>query len=179
MVSVCGMLKRHHHRERGHARIHTFTLEGMGAVRATPGGQKKYLTVTSVFLYNRILTREEAAKVGASSLALPESLAGKMLEGPDDPAGTGGGSKDGNASQLTNNTFLKKGSSGYGTVRVRVCLGSCCFFFWGSGHCSSQLCETAGVEPRLPVEKGVQLLRKTQCTPLRFFIYPFCFHLWI
>ncbi|RNC31957.1 trans-sialidase [Trypanosoma cruzi] len=92
-----------------------------------------------------------------------------MLEGPDDPAGTGSGSKDGNASQLTNNTFLEKGSGGYGTVRVCVCLGSCCFFFWGSGHCSSQLCETAGVEPRLPVEKGVPLLRKTQCTPLRTF----------
>ncbi|RNC59483.1 trans-sialidase [Trypanosoma cruzi] len=94
-----------------------------------------------------------------------------MLEGPDDPAGTGSGSKDGNASQLTNNTFLEKGSSGYGTVRVCVCvcLGSCWFSFWGSGHCSSRLCETVGVESRLSVEKGVQLLRKTQCTPLRTF----------
>ncbi|RNC45128.1 trans-sialidase, partial [Trypanosoma cruzi] len=122
---------------------------------------------------------EEAAKVGASNLALPESLSGKMLEGPDDPAGTDSGSKDGNASQLTNNTFLKKGFSGYGTVCVCVCLGSCCFFFWGSGHCSSQLCETVGVEPRLPVEKGVQLLRKTQCTPLRTFYLSLFFHLWI
>ncbi|RNF11662.1 trans-sialidase, partial [Trypanosoma cruzi] len=130
---------------------------------------KQYVTVTSVFLNHRILTREEAAKVGASSLALPESLSGKMLEGPDDPAGTDSGSEDGNASQLTNNTFLEKGFSGYGTVRVCVCLGSCCFSFRGSGHCSSQLCETMGVEPRLPVEKGVQLLRKTQCTPLRTF----------
>ncbi|RNC35705.1 trans-sialidase [Trypanosoma cruzi] len=92
-----------------------------------------------------------------------------MLEGPDDPAGTDSGSKDGNASQLTNNTFLEKGFSGYGTVCVCVCLGSCCFSFWGSGHCSSQLCETVGVEPRLPVEKGVQLLRKTQCTLLGTF----------
>ncbi|RNC51296.1 trans-sialidase [Trypanosoma cruzi] len=92
-----------------------------------------------------------------------------MLEGPDDPAGIGSGSKDGNASQLTNNTLLGKGSSGYGTVRVCVCLGSCCFSYWGCGHCSSRLCETVGVEPRLSVEKSVQLLRKTQCTPLRTF----------
>ncbi|EKF98957.1 trans-sialidase, putative, partial [Trypanosoma cruzi] len=146
-----------------------FYIGGDGSSASDTESQNKYLTVTSVFLYHRILTREEAAKVGASNLALPESISGKMLEGPDDPAGTGGGSKDGNASQLTNNTFLKKGFIGYGTVRVRVCLGSCCFSFWGSGHCSSRLCETAGVEPRLPVEKGVQLLRKTQCTPLRTF----------
>ncbi|RNF20687.1 trans-sialidase [Trypanosoma cruzi] len=99
-----------------------FYIGGDGSSASDKGSQNKYVTVTSVFLYHRILTREEAAKVGASNLPLPESLSGKMLEGPDDPAGTDSGSKDGNASQLTNNTFLKKGSSGYGTVRVCVCV---------------------------------------------------------
>ncbi|RNF05855.1 trans-sialidase [Trypanosoma cruzi] len=97
-----------------------FYIGGDGGSASDTENQNKYVTVMSVFLYHRILTREEAAKVGASNLALPESLSGKMFEGPDDPAGTDSGSKDGNASQLTNNTFLKKGFSGYGTVRVCV-----------------------------------------------------------
>ncbi|RNC56603.1 trans-sialidase, partial [Trypanosoma cruzi] len=110
-----------------------FYIGGYGSSASDTGSQNKYVTVTSAFLCNRILTREEAEKVGASNLALPESLSGKMLEGPDDPAGTGSGSKDGNASQLTNNTLLEKGSSGYGTVRVCVCLGSCCSSYWAVG----------------------------------------------
>ncbi|RNC47560.1 trans-sialidase [Trypanosoma cruzi] len=103
-----------------------------------------------------------------------------MLEGPDDPAGTDGGSKDGNASQLTNNTFLEKDSSGYGTVCVCVCVSDLVASPSGALGIAALSCVRRREWSRdSPWKRVCSSSGRLNALRWGLFIYPFCFHLWI